>query len=49
MTDLDRFTFFSCSDDSVRALLAAHAPPTIQRSSRRWGALKRCASLSLLR
>jgi hypothetical protein len=49
MTDLDRFTFFSCADDSVRALLAGNAPRTIQRSSRRWGSLKGCASLSLLR
>ena len=49
MTDLDRFTFFSCADDSVRALIAANAPRTIERSSRRWGSLKRCESLSLLR
>ena len=49
MTDLDRFTFFSCSDDTVRALLAGNAPPTIERSTRRWGSLKGCKSLSLLR
>jgi len=49
MTDLDRFTFFSCGDDTVRVLLAAKAPRTIQRNSRRWGSLKGCESLSLLR
>jgi hypothetical protein len=49
MTDLDRFTFFSCSDDTVRALLAGNAPPTVERSTRRWGSLKGCSSLSLLR
>ena|SRR5947209_5625682 len=49
MTDLDRFTFFSCRDDTVRALLSANAPRTIARSTRRWGWIKRCESLSLLR
>lgn len=49
MTDLDRFTFFSCEDDAVRALLAGSAPRNIVRSTRRWGTLKRCESLSLLR
>ena len=49
MTDLDRFTFFSCGDDTVRVLLAGNAPRTIERSSRRWGSIKGCESLSLLR
>jgi hypothetical protein len=49
MTDLDRFTFFSCEDDTVRALLAANAPRTITSRSRRWGKIKRCESVALLR
>lgn len=49
MTDLDRFTFFSCQDDTVRALLAARAPYTVTQRSRRWGKIKGCASVSLLR
>jgi hypothetical protein len=49
VTDIDRFTFFRCDDDTVRALVAANAPRTIKASSRRWGSIKRCDSLSLLR
>ena len=49
MTDIDQFTFFSCGDETVRAILAAHAPRTISRSAHRWGMLKDCSSLSLLR
>lgn len=49
MIDLDRFTFFSCQDNTVRVLLAAHAPRTITQRSRRWGRLKGCAAVSLLR
>jgi hypothetical protein len=49
MTDIDRFTFFSCADDTVRALLAAHAPRTVTRRTHRWGTIKRCASVALLR
>ncbi|HEX3581223.1 MAG TPA: ankyrin repeat domain-containing protein [Thermoanaerobaculia bacterium] len=48
MTDIDRFTFFSCGDETVHAILAAHAPRTISRAARRWGMLKRCSSLALL-
>ena len=48
MIDLDRFTFFRCQDDTVRALLAANAPRTITQRSRRWGSIKRCSSVSLL-
>jgi len=49
MIDIDRFTFFSCQDDTVRALLAAKAPRTVTQRSRRWGRLKGCAAVSLLR
>ena len=49
MADIDRFTFFACQDDTVRALLAANAPRTVTQRSRRWGAIKGCASVSLLR
>ena len=48
MTDIDRFTFFSCGDETVRAILSAHAPRTMSRAARRWGMLKGCSSLSLL-
>jgi ankyrin repeat protein len=49
MIDIDRFTFFSCQDDTVRALLAANASRTITTRSRRWGSIKGCAAVSLLR
>lgn len=49
MIDLDRLTFFSCQDDTVRALVAANAPRQITQRSRRWGKLKGCSSVSLLR
>lgn len=49
MLDVDRFTFFSCQDETVRALLAANASRTITQRSRRWGGIKGCASVSLLR
>ncbi len=48
-TDLDHFTFFNCQDDTVRALLAANAPRKVTVRSRRWGSLKGCKSVSLLR
>ena len=48
-TDIDRFTFFQCQDDTVRALLAANAPRTVASNARRWGSIKRCGSLSLRR
>ncbi|HEY2828887.1 MAG TPA: ankyrin repeat domain-containing protein [Thermoanaerobaculia bacterium] len=49
MTDIDRFTFFSCQDDTVRALIAGHAPREITTRWRRWGAIKGCSSISLFR
>lgn len=49
MIDIDRFTFFSCQDDTVRALIAANAPRTVTQRSRRWGKLKGCSSVSLVR
>jgi hypothetical protein len=49
VTDIDRFTFFRCDDDTVRTLVAANAPRMIKPRSRRWGSIKRCDSLSLLR
>ena len=45
MLDVDRFTFFSCQDDTVHALLAANAPRTVTQRSRRWGKIKGCASV----
>jgi microcompartment protein CcmK/EutM len=47
--DIDRFTFFRCDDDTVRALVAANAPRTVRPRSRKWGAFKRCESVGLLR
>jgi hypothetical protein len=49
MTDIDRFTFFSCQDDTVRALIAGHAPPEVSTRWRRWDSIKGCSSVSLLR
>ena len=49
MIDIDRFTFFSCQDETVRVLVAANAPRNVTQRSRRWGKLKGCASVSLLR
>jgi hypothetical protein len=49
MTDIDRFTFFNCQDDTVRALIAGHAPREINQRWRRWGKIKGCESVSLLR
>ena len=49
MMDIDRFTFFSCQDDTVRALVAGHAPREVTQRSRRWGKLKGCSAVSLLR
>jgi hypothetical protein len=49
MTDIDRFTLFSCQDDTVRALIAGHAPREITPRWRRWAKLKGCSSVSLLR
>jgi hypothetical protein len=49
MTDIDRFTFFSCQDDTIRALIAGHAPREINPRWRRWGKIKGCSAVSLLR
>lgn len=46
--DIDRFTLFSCQDDTVRALHAA-APRIMSKGlSLRVGKLKRCASTALV-
>ncbi len=43
--DIDRFTIFSCQDDTVRALRAAD--PALHENSfaRRWARMKRCGSV----
>ena len=37
-------SFFKCQDDTVRALIAAHAPRNISDDTRRWARFKRCGS-----
>jgi hypothetical protein len=51
MTDIDRFTFFSCQDDTVRALLAGAPQLKTQRLSLRVAQLKlkMCPTPSLVR
>jgi hypothetical protein len=46
---LYRATLFECQDNTVRALIAAHAPSAIHPDSRRWASIKRCNTLALLR
>jgi hypothetical protein len=45
-TDIDRFTYFSCQDSTVRLLRSA--APSLQPAtgSRRWAKMKRCSSSS---
>ena len=45
-TDIDRFTYFTCQDSTVRLLRSA--APTLQptASAQRWAKIKRCASSS---
>jgi hypothetical protein len=47
--DIDELTIFSCQDSTVRALLAAGAPPHAQRGRIRAAKLKRCESAALVR
>jgi hypothetical protein len=47
MTDIDQFTFFSCEDGVVHALVRAGAR-SASPSSRRWAKMKRCESASLV-
>jgi hypothetical protein len=49
VTDIDRFTWFSCQDGTVRALLAAGVPPHASASARRWASFKRCESATMVR
>jgi hypothetical protein len=42
-------TVFECHDSTVRALIAAHAPPQVNPDSRKWAGIKRCETLALLR
>lgn len=48
MTDVDRFTFFSCQDAAVRALVRAGARDA-HASATTWSRMKRCESVALLR
>ncbi|MEK6375843.1 MAG: ankyrin repeat domain-containing protein [Acidobacteriota bacterium] len=45
-TDIDRFTYFTCQDSTVRLLRSA--APTLQPTAgaRRWAKMKRCATSS---
>ena len=46
-TDIDRFTFFRCQDDTVLALLhSPGAPHLVRPINRRWAAIKRCESVA---
>jgi hypothetical protein len=45
---LYRATLFECQDSTVRALIAAHAPPMISPDARRWAGIKRCDTVALL-
>ena len=46
---LYRATLFECQDSTVRALLAAHAPPVVSPDARRWAGIKRCNTIAQLR
>ena len=47
---LYRATLFECQDDTVRALVAAHAPPVLNVETRKWARFKRCGeTLALVR
>jgi len=45
-TDIDRFTYFTCQDSTVRLLRAAAPSLEPAAGARRWAKMKRCASSS---
>lgn len=45
-TDIDRFTYFSCQDSTVRLLRGAAPSLEPAAGARRWAKMKRCASIS---
>jgi len=47
--DIDDFTFFRCQDATVRALIAAGAPPRASTWALRAAKFKRCESAALVR
>jgi ankyrin repeat protein len=46
MTDIDRWTFFSCQDSTAKLLHDAAPQVEPQASARRWARIKQCAAQS---
>jgi len=49
MTDIDRFTFFTCQDDAVRALAAGGGAHDAASGAKKWARMKRCEAAALVR